>query len=310
MISVPLIPYFGVNKPVFHLLLATSCFLKNDKVYVRKWLLSPLHPVPMMDMMMIMTMKRRTWFFRRYEIKECSAYFSCKLERPGCVCQFDVWAINLSTSDPNWPRQQQGGHHRQGSHPCHVQPLRWSGVLFLLSLNLSLSTHPSTCPFLFVFWCQSLTILLFPCLLSEWWAECQTAPEAPEWQVPSWWVDSYHACFQIIQNPNSQVTLGIWVFFASTIHRNLERLWFGYLREHDSYCGCILKRKIQMLNFVFLVLQIRKSKWNHNTLIRSYVLLVSSVFFGDFLNVQRPTKGWQWPSLNSQLSGRRWMNTR
>lgn len=125
--------------------------------------------------------------------------------------------------------------------------------------------------------------LLFPCLLSEWWAECQTAPEAPEWQLPSWWVDLYHACFQIIQNPNSS-HFGDLSFSVSTIHRNLERLWFGYLSEHDSYGGCILKRKIQMFNLVFLVLQItphyhaRKSKWNHNTLIRSYLLLVSSVF--------------------------------
>lgn len=77
----------------------------------------------------------------------------------------------------------------------------------------------SICPFSDID--RSQLLLLFLCLLSERWAERQAAPEAPEWQLPSWWVDLYHVCafkmFKLLIHCLWIVTqnlLGIWVFLC------------------------------------------------------------------------------------------------
>ena len=170
---------------------------------------------------MFTTTKRKSpWSSLRYESKWTPQTLN---QRPG------VWPVFLQTLDPRG-RGGGGGASWKGSPSCHVQALRFQGALFLpllyLKLSLPIPILPSTHP------------LTSSPVLSG-WAECPTAPEAPEWELASTWELIY----------NLQIIVVVAMFldstccFVSLCRRQLERLLFGHLQEIHSFDGRILKIK-------------------------------------------------------------------
>lgn len=149
--------------------------------------------------------------------------------------------------------------------------------------------------------------------VAVWSAGGRTAPEAPEWQLPSRWLDLNHVClffwniisFVVTHDTKSSSSFGDFNWSVCTVDRHPLWFWFGYLHEHDGHGGCILKRKRGCLTMCWILTY----STNHDTL--SWQKVKLHIFFKwVVLNVQRPTKQWGWLSRSSQLSGRRSPNTR